>query len=133
MHVTYPRKSALFRSWEPDDATSLTVLIAEDGVSLQHCDDRHYSTEVTVLQLTIPEAVEVAERILRVLRGGPAQTPEEDAQAPQLVVTLTNDGEPYREGVSLALSTGDWNRDFSFSMSNDTARDLATAMHAAGD
>ncbi|MDP2780471.1 hypothetical protein [Devosia sp.] len=132
MKAITPRKSAIYRSWEKDDKTTLIVVVTEDGVSLHHIDARYMETESTLLQLSGTEAKEVAERILRVLRGSPAQNPI-DLPAPQLFVTRQTDGEPYREGVALALSNGDWQRDFHFNMTNEIAHELALIMHAAMD
>ena len=68
MKAITPLKSAIYRSWEQGDSTTLIVVVTEDGVSLQHIDDRHTETESTLLQMTPSEAREIAERILRVLR-----------------------------------------------------------------
>lgn len=132
MKAITPLKSAIYRSWEQGDSTTLIVVVTEDGVSLQHIDDRHTETESTLLQMTASEAREIAERILRVLRGVPASNPI-DQPAPQLFVTRQTDGEPYREGVAMTLSNGDWMRDFQFNMTNEIAHELALIMHAAMD
>lgn len=132
MKAITPRKSAIYRSWEEGDSTTLIVVVTEDGVSIQHIDGRHMETESTLLQMTASEAREIAERILRVLRGVPANNPI-DQPAPQLFVTRQTDGEPYREGVALALSNGDWMSDFHFNMTNEVAHELALIMYAALD
>jgi len=127
MQVSNPLKCAIYRSWETCDKTTLVVVVTDDGVSLQHIDRRFMDCQSTTLQLNGDEAADVAARIQRVLRGEAPQNRLDDPGA-KLVVTLTTDGDPYREGVSLALDTGDWERDFDFRMENGYARDLAKLM-----
>ncbi|MDU4254502.1 hypothetical protein [Pseudomonas sp.] len=128
MQIIKPQQCSIHHSWERDESTMLIVTATAAGVQLQHLDARYTSAEVAVVQLTTAEARDVAERILLALNRKTPTNPSGSAEAPQLVVTRTNDGEPYREGVCLALSAGDWNRDFSFSMEDSTAMALATAL-----
>lgn len=130
MHVIHTTKSAIYRSWEEYDKTTLIVAITEDGVSLHHFDTNYTEPESTLLKLTAPEALSVAERIQRVLRG---EAPQNDFDQPgaKLIVTSTTDGDPYREGVSIALDSGDWNRDFHFCMENVYASNLAKLLQSA--
>lgn len=130
MEVSYTRKGAIFRSWEDGDNNSLTVLNTEDGVQINHFDQCGFSGEVVALQLSAQESGEVAKRIYLVLSGMQPNNPINEPGA-QLIVTRDTAGDPYREGVSMTLSNGDWHRDFRFCMTNDVARDLATFMHNA--
>jgi hypothetical protein len=129
MKVSYPKKSSTVRSWDRNDKTTLNILFTEDGALLQHIDDRFMATQTTLTQLTVPEALELAQRMFRVLSGFPALNPAKADNEPCFNVTPTTDGEPYREGVSLALDTGNWHSDFTFSMDKDTAREVACALH----
>ena len=130
MNVIHTTKSAIHRSWESCDKTTLVAAITEDGVSLHHVNTNYTDAESTLLKLSVPEALDVAERIQRVLRGEPPKNPI-DQPAPQLFVTPITDGDPYREGVAVTLSNGDWMRDFHFNMSTDTAQALAKLLQSA--
>ncbi len=83
-----------------------------------------------MLQLSVPQALDVAERIQRVLRGEPPKNPI-DQPAPQLFVAPITDGDPYREGVRVSLSNGNWMRDFNFNMTTETAQALAKLLQSA--
>lgn len=130
MNVIHTNKSAIYHSWDSCDKTTLVVAIAEDGVSLHHFNTNYTEPESTLLKLTVPEALSVAERIQRVQRG---EAPQNDFDQPgaKLIVTSTTDGEPFREGVSIALDTGDWNRDFHFRMEKGYASSLAKLLQSA--
>jgi len=129
MKVSYPKKSSTVRSWDRDDKTTLNILTTDDGVLLQHINESSMHAVTTLTQLSVPEALELAQRMFRVLSGFPALNPDKAANEPSIFVTSTTDGEPYREGLSLALDTGNWHSDFSFSMDKDTARKVACALH----
>lgn len=130
MNVIHTTKSAIYRSWEEYDKTTLIVAITEDGASLHHIDSNYTNAESTLLQLSAPKALDVAERIQRVLRGEPPKNPI-DQPAPQLFVAPITDGDPYREGVRVSLSNGNWMRDFHFNMTTETAQALAKLLQSA--
>jgi hypothetical protein len=130
MNVIHTTKSAIYRSWEEYDKTTLIVAITDDGVSLHHIDSNYTNAESTLLQLSAPKALDVAERIQRVLRGEPPKNPI-DQPAPQLFVAPITDGDPYREGVRVYLSNGNWMRDFHFNMTTETAQALAKLLQSA--
>ncbi|WP_121498293.1 hypothetical protein [Pseudomonas aeruginosa] len=129
MNVIHTTKSAIYRSWDSCDKTTLVVAITEDGVSVHHFNTNFLNAESALIQLSQPEALGVAERIQRVLSG---EAPQNDFDQPgaKLIVTRTTDGDPYREGVSIALDTGDWNRDFDFRMDNGYASSLANLLQS---
>ena len=131
MHVSYPGHTAVFQSWESSDRTTLVVMHLEESIQLQHLSPGFDSKEVTIVDLSPSEAADVAERIVLVLRGDCVENPrlnEEVSKNARLVIRYTNDGEPFREGVSLAIDTGNWEKDFGFSMNQSTARGLASAL-----
>ncbi len=128
MNISHALHCTTHRSWETSGSTTLTMIVINGGVQIQHIDNSYAEPQLTILQLTGGEAVDVAQRILLALRGERPNNGAGDAESPCLYVTSTTDGEPYREGISLALSSGDWARDFSFSMTQDTASELAAAL-----
>lgn len=131
MQVSYPGHTAVFQSWETSDRTTLIVMHLDNTVRLQHLAPGFGSKEATIIDLSSSEAADVAQRIVLVLRGEQVENPplsEEGSNGARLVITYTNDGEPFREGVSLAIDTGSWQKDFGFSMSQATARELVSAL-----
>ncbi|MCS7527033.1 hypothetical protein N0609_12025 [Pseudomonas aeruginosa] len=131
MQVTHTRKSFLYTSWDSGDKTTLTVAITADGVSLHHIDRGYLNSQSTMLNLSADEAADVAARIERVLRGEAPQNRLDEPGA-KLVVTQATDGDPYREGVSLALDDGGaWDQQFDFQMEKGSASSLAAILRAA--
>jgi len=131
MNITRTRHCSVFRSWDRDGGTTLQVIQQEGVVLLQHIDNRFMETDLTILQLDAAEAQSVAERIHKVLRGERAGNPDDDHAEPHLKVVFTTDGDPYREGVRLSLCAGNWDRDFDFTMTQETAEDVAKALSSA--
>lgn len=133
MNITRTRHCSVFRSWDKDGTTTLQVIQQDGVVLLQHIDNRFMETDLTILHLDAAEAQSVAERIHKVMRGERAGNPGDDHSEPHLKVVFTNDGEPYREGVRLSLCAGNWERDFDFTMTQETAEDLAKALSSASN
>lgn len=131
MKLTRARHCSVFHSWDKDQRTTLQVIPQDGIVMLQHIDTRYMENDLTILQLDAAEALSVAERLKKVLRGERAGNPGDDHQEPHLKVVFTTDGEPYREGVRLSLCAGNWERDFDFTMTQETAGDLAKALTSA--
>ncbi len=131
MKLTRTHHCSVFRSWDKDQRTTLQVIPQDCSVLLQHIDTRFMESDLTILQLDAAEVESVAERIRKVLRGEHPGNPGDDHQEPHLKVVFTTDGEPYREGVRLSLCAGNWERDFDFTMSQETAEDLAKALTSA--
>ena len=131
MKVSRPPHSSIHRSWDSEEQTQLAVIVKADGVELKHFGSPFSKTEMTVIQLSPDEAAQAADRIHQVLRGERSQNEAGSEIEPQLVISYTTDGEPFREGVSLALSAGNWQRDFDFSMSQSVARELAQSLQLA--
>lgn len=131
MQVTHTRKSILYTSWDSGDKTTLTVAITDDGVLLHHIDLGYLNSQSTMLHLSVAEAADVAARIERVLRGEAPQNRLDEPGA-KLVVTQATDGDPYREGVSLALDDGGaWDQEFEFQMAKGYASSLAKVLQSA--
>lgn len=131
MQVTHTRKSILYTSWDSGDKTTLTVAITDDGVLLHHIDLGYLNSQSTMLHLSVAEAADVAARIERVLRGEAPQNRLDEPGA-KLVVTQATDGDPYREGVSLALDDGGaWDQEFEFQMAKGNASSLAKVLQSA--
>lgn len=131
MNITYPTHCGTFSNWHPDDSTTLIVLISPTGVQIQHLDTNRIGALMTCASLSYAKALDVAGRLRQVLGGEGASNPGDDQEGPRLLVTRTTDGEPYREGISLSIDSGDWNRDFDFPMSTGTAHDLANLLMQA--
>ncbi len=134
MQISYAVHSAVFQSWESSDRSTLIVMQLKNTVQIQHLAPRYTGEEATILDLSLAEAADVADRIQLVLGGEPVENPnlgDDGASEARLVVRYTNDGDPFREGVSLDIDTGNWHKDFGFSMTQCTARELASALQRA--
>lgn len=131
MKVQRPSHCSVHQNWRSDDASTLTVTVAAGCVQLAHTAASYEGAEATTLQLSAVEAGDLAERIKMVAPGENADNGDYEGDEPSLVVTATTDGEPFREGVSLALNAGDWNRDFSFEMTREAAAQLARSLSTA--
>lgn len=122
MDVHYPEQSKCFHSWdESGERTSLLVMLKGASWQLQHIDNRFMQELTTCLTLSVAEVEGVVARIALVRAG---KHPENPQDLPRLVVTGDTDGEPYREGVRLALDTGNWEKDFSLTLTNYDAGEL---------
>ena len=128
MIITRTHQCSVFHSWDKEDRTALQVILLGDVFLLQHIDTRYLETSLTILQIEAAEAKGVAERIQNVLRGDLPGNPNDDLLKPYLRVVLTTDGEPYREGVRLSLCAGNWESDFDFGMTKETAMALAEVL-----
>ena len=133
MNITRTRHCSVFRSLDRDGTTTLQIIQQDGVVLLQHIDNRFMETDLTILQLDAAEAQSVAERIHKVLRGERGGNPDDDHAEPHLKVVFTTDGDPYREGVRLSLCAGNWDRDFDFTMTQETAEDVAKALSSASN
>lgn len=133
MQISYAVHSAVFQSWESSDRSTLIVMQMATSLQIQHLAPRYTGEEATIIDLSPAEAADVADRILLVLGGQQVENASltDGGSKPGLVIAYTNDGEPFREGVSLAIDTGNWQKDFSFSMSRSTARELAGVLQRA--
>lgn len=128
MKVQRPSHCSVHQNWRSDDASTLTVTVAAGCVQLAHIADSLESAVATTLQLSAVEAADLAERIKTIARGENVDNGDYEGDEPSLVVTATTEGEPFREGVSLALNAGDWSRDFSFEMTRGVAAHLARSL-----
>lgn len=128
MNVLRPSHCSVHQNWRSDAPATLTVSIKYGFVQLLHTDSSYMDNQLTDLQLSPAEAADLADRIRLVASGERANNGDVEADGVHLVVTQVTDGDPYREGVNLALVAGDWNRDFNFEMTIATAADLARSL-----
>jgi hypothetical protein len=131
MNVLRPSHCSVHQNWRSDVLATLTVSVRYGFVQLLHTDASYMDSQLTELQLSPAEAADLADRIRLVASGERANNSDIEAEGVHLVVTQTTEGDPYREGVSLALIAGDWNRDFTFEMTNETAASLARSLVTA--
>lgn len=131
MNVLRPSHCSVHQNWRSDVPTTLTVSVRYGFVQLLHTDASYMDSQLTELQLSPAEAADLADRIRLVASGERANNGDIEAEGVHLVVRQTTDGDPYREGVSLALIAGDWSRDFTFEMTNETAASLARSLVTA--
>lgn len=128
MKVIYQSKVSFFRNWNADSSAKITLVAQAGSVLLQYSTSDYVQPESIAVTLTQEEALSVADRINLVLKGEKPSSSEGTAEDPQLIVRYTNDGEPFREGVNLSLSAGDWHKDFSFDMDERTAKSMAMSL-----
>lgn len=131
MDVFHAPHASMHFSWERDSSKTLLITSEALCVHLLHIDPAFHEVEASLISLSGDEAMAIASRIRRVLAGEKGVNPESDPEQSRLVVHYTNDGEPFREGVALDLDTGSYQRDFTFSMDDHTARAVAVSLEKA--